>query len=55
MSEIGDVSGFEHHGLDTVLDGRLYKGLSIRLVSLRVCSGLQQTRLFSSIRLRGKF
>jgi len=29
-------------------DGRLYKGLRIHLVSLRVCSGPQQTRLFSS-------
>jgi len=29
-----------------LLDGRLYKSLRIGLVSLRVCSGPQQTRLF---------
>ena len=29
-------------------DRRLYKGLRIRLVSLRVCSGPQQAQLFSS-------
>jgi hypothetical protein len=32
-----------------LLDGRLYKSLRIGLVSLRVCSGPQQTRYFAWI------
>jgi hypothetical protein len=36
-------------------DGRLYKGSRIRLVSLRVCSGPQPSRLFLSYTTAGKF
>jgi hypothetical protein len=36
-------------------DGQLYKGSRIRLVSLRVCKGAQQTRMFSSYTAERKF
>ena len=51
--KLQSYSGFELQCLDT--NGRLYKGLGIRLVSLRICSRPQQTLLFSSYTVARKF